>query len=417
LLTADLVHVRRRGEDLSVIPLGTAERARALELGAAYLELANAHVGLERGRLMEAFRQLPVSARERKLASGLAKLVLDRCDFEEPTAVDPAALRVEVFTRAAEQRRALQPRAELDRAGIFAEVGARHGLTAEALEASLYADLPEAHLLRGVALPGPRTLVDGYETAQVQAVLLRAVKVRARVQGATPAEFRRLFHKLKFLQLLHQIQPLVAGEARGYEIHIDGPFSLFESVTKYGLQLALAYPEIAACGRWALEADVRWGKDRRPLRFVARGDARETEMVHGDPPLPDEVSRLLASLGALAPVWQARLSERVIDLPGVGLCVPDLEITKVSTGQTAYVEVMGFWSRDAVWRRIELAQQGAPAPLVFCVSKHLRVSEAALPEDVPAALYVYAKVISPRPLMERVERVLGGFNGKPEHGK
>jgi hypothetical protein len=70
-----------------------------------------------------------------------------------------------------------------------------------------------------------------------------------------------------------------------------------------------------------------------------------------------------------------------------------------------FVEVLGFWSRDAVWRRIELCERGLPVPLVLAVSKHLRVSEAALPEELPAALYVYARSLNARALLERVERV------------
>ena len=53
---------------------------------------------------------------------------------------------------------------------------------------------------------------------------------------------------------------------------MDGPLSLFQSGGRYGLSLALALPAIAACDRWRLDADVRWGADRRPLRFRLAGE-------------------------------------------------------------------------------------------------------------------------------------------------
>jgi uncharacterized protein len=433
VLTADLVHVRRRGDLLFVVPLGPDERERALALASTTLELASAHVGQTRGRLLEALRALPVSARERRLADGVTKLVLDGCRFEETTTLDPAALRADLFARATALRRGLAPRALFDREAVVAELAAERKVTTEEVEQALYADLPDAHILRTVEVPGPRVLVASYETAQIQAVLLRAVRVRVQLQKTTPADCRRLFGKLKFLQLLHRILPQPAAaesEPGGYVIHIDGPFSLFESVTKYGLQLALAYPAIAACGAFTLEAEVRWGKDRRPLRFLTRGepaavaqdppaDARQTRRqaepplggVHPplgeapDPPLPEEIARLLADLRALQSPWRIEPAQRLIDLPGLGLCIPDLELTHQETGRTVCVEVLGFWSRDAVWKRIELAARGLPVPLVFAVSKHLRVSEAALPDHLPAALYVYAKVPSARALLERVEAV------------
>jgi hypothetical protein len=101
--------------------------------------------------------------------------------------------------------------------------------------------------------------------------------------------------------------------------------------------------------------------------------------------------------------WAAEPSSAILDLPGVGLCVPDVTLRNAATGATVHVELLGFWSRDAVWRRVELARAGLPAPIVFAVAKHLRVSEAALDDaDVPAALYVYAQTPNARALLDRV---------------
>ena len=68
------------------------------------------------------------------------------------------------------------------------------------------------------------------------------------------------------------------------------------------------------------------------------------------------------------------------------------------------IEVLGFWSRDAVWRRIELAQQGLPVPVIFVVSKHLRVSEEVLDDSLEGEIYVYKNSMRPRAVLERLER-------------
>jgi len=409
VLTTEHVRVRRRGDLLTLVPLDEDERVRALELAETYVGLAGAHVGRDRASLLEAVRQIPVGGKDQRLAAGLWKLVLDRCTFEETAALDPAALRAQLFAAAAAHRRALPPRAQFDRAAVIAEAAAALGATSEVVEQALYADLPDAHRLTAVDLPGPRSLVAAYEASGVQAVLLRAVEVRVRITGASPAAYRALFRKLKFLRLLHRIEPLAEKKsAEGYAIVIDGPFSLFESVTKYGLQLALAFPAIAACGRFVLEADVRWGKERRPLRFLVRSEGDDAGPGTADEGAPaPEVAAVLADLERLQTPWRARPATQVIDLPGAGVCVPDLELTHAPSGRSVFVEVLGFWSRDAVWRRIELAARGLPVPLVFAVSKHLRVSEAALPADLPAALYVYARAMNARALLERVESVAG----------
>jgi hypothetical protein len=63
LLTADLVEVRRRGDDLSLRPLDEDERSDAFGLAETYVGLIRAHVGRTRAQLLEACRLVPVAAR------------------------------------------------------------------------------------------------------------------------------------------------------------------------------------------------------------------------------------------------------------------------------------------------------------------------------------------------------------------
>jgi predicted nuclease of restriction endonuclease-like RecB superfamily len=414
LLTADLVTTRRRGERLMVVPLAEEDRSRARELAGAYLELARAHLGLPRGALLEASRAVAVSAREQKLARGLWKLVLDRCHFEEGTTIEPGPLREELFLAAASARRREETRDGFDRAALLAEAAARRQVPVAEIEAALYADLPDAHLMRHFDPVSPEALVASYDLAQVQAILLRAVKVTATVRAA-PAHYRYLFRRLKFLRLLHRIHRLPdrrGGLPGGYAIEIDGPYALFDSVTKYGLQLALAFPALAACTDWAIAADLRWGREARPMRFELRGET-PAPLPTGRAELPEEVAALLAQLREAGSSWRPAVSTAVLDLPGAGLCIPDLELTHATTGQTVYLEVLGFWSRDAVWKRIELVERGLPYPVVFAVSKHLRVSEQALGDEHPAALYVYSRTMNARAVLEKVEAAGQATRGVP----
>src|SRR6202012_2724553 len=120
-----------------------------------------------------------------------------------------------------------------------------------------------------------------------------------------------------------------------------------ESVTKYGLELALLLPALEACQRVKLEAELRWGKRREPLKFACElGSGREAELT----PARDEVAALLAEFAENAS-WRAELAQEVLDLPGIGLCVPDVCFTNRATGEQVLCELLGFWNRAAVWRR------------------------------------------------------------------
>jgi predicted nuclease of restriction endonuclease-like RecB superfamily len=268
------------------------------------------------------------------------------------------------------------------------------------LDQALYADLRGAQTLKSMQGIAAADLVDAYELAQAQAVLLRAVRLTIDVDCRTPGAYRALFHKLKFLRLLYLIQPLPAG---GYRIEIDGPFSLFDSVTKYGLKLALVLPAVRACAAFRLEAEVRWGKDRTPLTFRLEGKNLASSPDDEPPRLADEVSRLLADLAALKSPWKISPATEILNLPGLGLCIPDLVFQKPRSAIRVYVEVLGFWSRAAVWRRVELVEQGLSQRILFAVSQHLRVSEEVLGDELPGALYVYKRILSARTVLERVQ--------------
>lgn len=403
MLTADLVQARRKKGEL-VLTRMTAEReARALRIATELYDVAQAHVDLTRAELKTAWRAVEVPARDRRLADGLQKLIDDGLEFEVSVDVDPVALRREVFERATELRKALSEEERFDAGALLSEIGGRLGLAPDAVERGLFADLKGAHVLSAVACAPPRALVDRYDLEQARAVLLRAVRVTARVRGATPDALRVLFRKLKFQRLLHTVSRDPGG---GFRIEIDGPISLFGPSTKYGLALAVALPAIMACGEWSIEADIRWGKKRDAMTFGLSGDARAGE---DDAPerLRDDVQQLLDRFAERTSKWSAATADEILDLPGIGLCIPDLAFTHHVTGEVVLLEVMGFWSRDAVWKRVELAERGLQRKVLFAVSSRLRVSEAVLPEESPGALYVYKGTMSAKQIEAKLDALAG----------
>ena len=398
MLTADLVRARRRGNELVLAPLDATGRAAALELAASLLGLAGSHVGRTRGELAEVIDAVVGGARDRKLAAGLAKLIWDRAELAEAVSIDPEALRHDVFARAQAAWAQIREGDRFDRAAVLDAVAADRGLTAGDVERGLYADLRDAHVITELAPITAGQLVAAYDLAQPQAVLLRAVRVIVEVESAIPGAYRTLFRKLKFLRLLCTIAPR-AGD--GYRIEIDGPFSLFESSTRYGLALALALPAIRELDRWSLVAELRWGTARTPLR--CRLDGLGEPDPEAAPHLADDVRALLDALRALDTPWHAVPAAEILDLPGHGVCVPDLTFEHARSGERVHLEVLGYWSRDAVWKRVELVEAGLPHRIVFAVGQHLRVSEAALDAELPAALYVYKRTMSAKAILERLD--------------
>jgi uncharacterized protein len=406
----DLVRVRKKNGILSLVKPSIDAALRARVLAEQVLLALSGQVNETRQIVEETLNALESSPQEKKLLQALRKLALDDSVFDGNAALDAPALRREVFSRAAAARQSLAIGEGFDRHSVLVEAAHALGLAPDALEAGLYADLRSAERLLKAPPYDADGLLQRHSRAEVQAVLLCSVRVVVDVRCATPEQYRALFHKLKFRQLLFRMSTRSEG---GYRIEIDGPYSLFESVTKYGLELALLLPALEACDNVQLTADLRWGKKRDPLSFsIELSQARSLE-----PSLArDEVQALLDAFSNNE-TWRAELAQEVLDLPGIGLCVPDLCFTHQGTGELVLCEVLGFWNRAAVWRRIELVEQGLASKIVFVVSARLRVSEEVLDGADSAALYVYKGAINPKALQRKLEHLAAAPSPAPRVGR
>jgi uncharacterized protein len=403
LLTVDLVRARRKDGKILPAYIHGAAMARLLPVARFYAETLGRLVGEKRDDVDAVLATFEVPARDRVAALGLRKVIEDRCEFEVAPGADPEALRHEVFWAAARAHRALDVRSELDRDAVLADVAARLGTTAEAIEAGLYADLRGSEILKRVTPIAPEAALERYNLGLAQAILLRALRVTVRVEadaaGGTD-RFRRLFRAARFHQLIH----VVEGDPRtGYTITLDGPFSLFDSVQRYGLRLALFLPSVLTFPAFHVRADVLWGKERAPAVFeIGPADGLVADLS-GEPVENPEIETFCAAFTRLSSEWSVRRSARIFALPGAVVCVPDLVFESRETGEEVYLEVFGFWSRAAVWQRVELIRErGFPARILLAVSKHLRVSEEVLGDEDAGEIYAYKTTMSPRAVLERL---------------
>ncbi|MCA9586765.1 MAG: DUF790 family protein [Myxococcales bacterium] len=411
MLTADLAVVRKRAGELHPGRLRGRTRDQALLHAEALLGCARDMVGGTRDDLDEAFAALDDAGLQRRVALGLRKLVVDACTFEAEPPVAASELRERVFTLASATRRALPDGATFDRAAVLAEAAASLEMTAEAVEAALFSDLRGAQALLAGPTPDAPSIVDAWEAGQIQAVLLRAVRVVLTIKRASPGALRTLLSRIKFHGLCWMAKQ---RDDKAIELTIDGPMSLFESVTKYGLRLAMLVPALAELDDWELVADVRWGRERdASVMRAGPGDLRRGPKGAprvDEPHLSDTARELLEDLLALAAADKGSpltvcAATTILDVPGVGICVPDLELRRADWAAPVFVEVLGFWSRDAVWRRVELVQAGLGARIVLCASERLRVKDEVLAEDESGSLYMFKGKPRAKTVLERAERL------------
>jgi uncharacterized protein len=327
---------------------------------------------------------------------GLAKVIEDRSEFEVVADVPPEEIREKVFTAAAEYRRKIRggsagrgQRAIFERDEVLGAVAREFGLAPETLITLLFADLRDENRLLKFEDMTAQQLIDRYNVALAQAVLIRSVSLKAEVRNEKPARYRQLFRRLKFHRLLYRVE----GSMRdGYLFHIDGPLSLFSATTRYGLQVALFLPALLHCADFRLEAELRWGPKREPRSFHL--DSRDGLLTHQADEgtyVPAEIAAFVERFRQVAPAWQISECTDLIELGREGVWVPDFRASHQATGTDVFIEVVGFWKRSSLERLIRLLPRYGPPRFVLAISERFKVDEEAL-QEMPGPILRFREI-------------------------
>ncbi len=363
MLTGDLVRVKIAKQ--RVIPLYIdRDSAHWLEAAESLLLLFREGAGMTRGEIESEIDELfGGGGKATQVYRGLAKVLEDRAEFEVVADVPPDVIREKVFMAAADYRRQLRAertgpghRAVFRQDEVLSAVAAELKLEPDAVLNSLFADLhDENRLLRFEDMTAQR-LIDRYNVALAQAVLLRSVLVKAEIRNERPARYRQIFRRLKFHRLLYRVE----GSMRdGYVFQIDGPLSLFSATTRYGLQVAWFLPALLLCADFRLEAELRWGPKREPRSFSLESrDALVSHQADTGVYVPAELTAFVERFRQVAPAWEISECTDVVELGREGVWVPDYRVVHTASGTDVFIEVLGFWKRSSLERLTRLV---APA--------------------------------------------------------
>ncbi len=397
MLTGKLVRVRFARDRIIPYYLDATD-ATWLEVAGRLLELFRGQEGRTRGELegeqREAFGDDPGQLIHR----GLAKLLEDRCEFEVVSGHPPERLREAAFRAASECRRASGDDYEpFDRAAVLRQVSDELGVPAEVIEQGLFADLKSEQRLVAFRDISPERLLRRYNVALAQAVLLRAVNLQVTVRGEPPRRYRQLLRRVKFHRLICEVERL---GPESHRLRLDGPLSLFSATRVYGLQLALFLPAVLLCRDFELKAEVRWGAQRRPKTFLlGTSDGLISHQTDAGVFVPSELQMFVELFRKRISDWELQEETEVYPLAG-GYWVPDYRLVHRSTGESVFLEVMGYWRRSSAEQHLARLREQIRRPFILAVSDRLHIGEAAL-EGLPAGIHRFREM----PLPEEVVRL------------
>ena len=386
MLTSDLALSWQRGGRTGPRYVETSD-AQLLRDAGDLIRIFAEHLGRARAELERALEAHVGTGTDYKILRGLIKLLMDRCEFEVGSALEPAQVRGALFRRARAHHPAVMEEA---RALVVAETAAELDCAPEDITAALYADLPLNQRLALFDAPEARELLERYNVAQAQALLYRCVEMRLRVAPQSPAGYRELFGAIKAYRLIHTVRG--SAEA-GYEVSLSGPVSIFHHSQKYGVQMAVFLPALLLCENWTMRAEIAT-KDRGRLVFEMESDRHELHSHYAKTSLGENppAEKLSHNWERLAAFWVLKRCGEVIHL-GESAFVPDFELTDAA-GRRVYLEILGFWTPSYLRERLEEFAHGKFKNYLIAASDELRGSRDELVR-VPPHVVLFKSSLSP----------------------
>jgi len=367
MLTGELVRVRSTKDGLR--PGFVKVDERTLERAAEVLALF--HAGVEQGHtrqeLNQAVMELVGDATDHKIWRGMAKLVTDKADFVTEAPLPPPELRARLFGElgAAPSRQAA--------AATYKRLAQELDSTPDELKRLLFADRKEEQQIKACPIQDAGWLVRRYNVALVQAVLLKATQVTVTLRNPRSERLRQLFRSVAFHRLMYRVTPV----EQGIRLELDGPASLLRLNTRYGMALATWFPALLLQdGAWQIEAEVRWTKRRLRKQLSLSSELglvshyRDTGAWRSRPE-----QWFLERFEALDSGWTVR-DGTVLDLGGQGVVCPAFTFEK--DGRRAHLEVVGFWRKEWLKRRLALLDKHGPGTLILAVSTKLEGAKQGL---------------------------------------
>ena len=410
MLTSDLLRVRISGR--KILPMYIdPDNEELLQLAKSLIEIFQFGLHSPRGELQRELDDFLGTGSEFRLHRGLAKLLLDRCEFETNSPIEPPTLREIVFQTAAESRKQGEAwdreqvwRAALEQLAETPDPAAADSL--DAWERSLYADLKEEQILQSFREVSASWLLQRYNVSLAQSVLLRASQMEVRIASQPAARYRALFQKLKFFQLMHQIR---GSQEEGYLLQLDGPVSLFKSSNKYGLQLASFLPTLLHCESWTLQAELLWGKKKVKKQFQLSSEEGLRSHTHLTGQWqPEEMQFLRIQFPKIKSDWTILEETELLDLGGEGVLAPDYVFEHSPSGQRVYMEILGFWRRGAVDSRLALLRRHGPKNLILAISRELHIEQEEL-EELPNDVYLFRSAPVASEMVKRLKKMESEF--------
>lgn len=391
---------RQNGEE--IIPKRLKIDRATSELAIELINYFQSAVGKTQGVLERQLTDFEGDSTDYRVKRGLAYILKSSfCTFEIVSPLEPQMLRERVFSLAAKSVSSREStQVTLSKIADELTQELEREVLLEQVRNGLYADLSENKILTVFDAPTAPDLLNRYNLSQVQGVFYKASQLVLNAHRNVPGEYKLLFRYLKLFQLMAYIE----GDAdHGFTITIDGPTSLFNPSTRYGLAIAKLIPALLHVTKWSLSSILQtrdaYTNTWKTGRFTLNS---ECGLVSHYPPGKPYDSMLEASFAdkwdALKSGWALEREVDLIPIPG-SVMIPDFRLVHPD-GRTFLLEIVGYWRPEYLQKKFSQVRRAGRDDLILAISERLNLEKAGVKlNDVPARIVWFKDKLLPKAVL------------------
>ncbi|MBC6432148.1 DUF790 family protein [Nostoc sp. HG1] len=404
MLPTDLLMHRQNGEE--IIPKRLKIDQKTSELAIELINYFQSAVGKTQGVLERQLTDFEGDSTDYRVKRGLGYILKSSfCTFEVVSPLEPQMLRERVFSLAAKSVSSREStQVTLSKVADELTQELEREVLLEQVRNGLYADLSENKILTVFDAPIAPDLLNRYNLSQVQGVFYKASKLVLNAHRNVPGEYKLLFRYLKLFQLMAYIE----GDAdHGFTITIDGPTSLFNPSTRYGLAIAKLIPALLHVTKWSLSSILQsrdaYTNTWKTGRFTLNS---ECGLVSHYPPGKPYDSMLEASFAdkwdALKSGWALEREVDLIPIPG-SVMIPDFRLVHAD-GRTFLLEIVGYWRPEYLQKKFSQVRRAGRDDLILAISERLNLEKAGVKlNDVPARIVWFKDKLLPKAVLAVID--------------
>ena len=366
MLTKDLIRTQiDRGELKPTLLNGTPKQQQLLE---DVIECFVAQIGNTRQQLDDALNPIAYRHRSLALGRGVIKVLRDACAFIDVSSCQEQ--RWNIFEVSAQALVDPAESPEQHRQRVAQELSSQATAPAvsdsEELMQQLYADLPHQAILEQVPSWSVKELLQRYNIALVQSILLSADSLIVTLPLSETGMARRVLTQLRF----HRLVADTKQQQDRLIMQIAGPGSVLGQQQRYGMQLANFFTVLPTVPQWHLKASVK--QERKSYDLVLQQCPQLVAQSKWYGFVPKEIASWYERLSVVKE-WEVVDHPDLLQVPQEAeLIAPDVALR--FRGHYYAIECFHSWHQAPLQRRIK--QLNKLPHLLIAVDKQLAKRKA-----------------------------------------